>query len=80
MTYESYIKARLVDFVVGEAFNSGGVEVMLAVAQVIANRVGAGWQGGDWLKVIHGAPEYRGTVSARQRTTESTRATAIFES
>lgn len=62
MTYESYIKARLVDFVVGEAFNSGGVEVMLAVAQVIANRVEAGWQGGDWLKVIHGAPEYRGTV------------------
>lgn len=62
MTYESYIKARLVDFIVTEGFNSGGVESMLAVAQVLANRVNAGWQGGDWLRVIHTAPEYRGTV------------------
>lgn len=62
MTYESYIKARLVDFVVAEAYNSGGVETMLAVAQVLANRVTAGWQGGDWLRVIHTAPDYRGTV------------------
>lgn len=62
MTYESYIKARLADFVVSEAFNSGGVEAMLAVAQVLANRVSAGWQGGDWLRVILTAPDYRGTV------------------
>jgi hypothetical protein len=62
MTYENYVKARLVDFVVGEAFNSGGVEPMLAVAQVIANRVAAGWQGGDWLRVIVNAPEHRGTI------------------
>jgi hypothetical protein len=62
VTYESYIKAQLVDFVVGEAFNSGGVEPMLAVAQVLANRVNAGWQGGDWLRVIQTAPVYRGTV------------------
>jgi hypothetical protein len=62
MTYESYIKARLVDFVVAEAFNSGGVETMLAVAQVLANRVNAGWQGGDWLRAIKTAPDYRGTV------------------
>jgi hypothetical protein len=62
MTYESYIKARLVDFIVAEGFNSGGVEPMLAVAQVLANRVNAGWQGGDWLRVINSAPEYRGTI------------------
>lgn len=62
MTYESYIKARLADFVVIEAFNSGGVEPMLAVAQVLANRVNAGWMGGDWLRVIKSAPNYRGTV------------------
>ena len=62
MTYENYIKARLVDFIAGEAFNSGGVEAMLAVAQVLANRVNAGWQGGDWLRVIHNAGDYRGTV------------------
>lgn len=62
MTYESYIKARLIDLIVQEAFNSGGVEPMLAVAQVLANRVNAGWQGGDWLRVIHTAPEYFGTV------------------
>lgn len=62
MTYENYIKAKLMDFVLIEGFNSGGVEAMLAVAQVLANRVNAGWQGGDWLHVIRTAPDYRGTV------------------
>lgn len=61
MTYENYIKAKLVDFVVAEAYNCGGVETMLAVAQVIANRVHAGWQGGDWLRVIEAGDHYRGT-------------------
>lgn len=62
MTFESYIKSRLMDFVIEEAYANGGVEPMLAVAQVIANRVKAGWQGGDWLRVIDNAPEYRGTL------------------
>ena len=62
MTFESYVKSRLMDFVIEEAYASGGVEPMLAVAQVLANRVQAGWQGGDWLRVIHSAPEYRGTI------------------
>lgn len=62
MTFESYVKGRLMDFVIDEAYNSGGVEPMLAVAQVLANRVKAGWQGGDWLRVIDSAPDYRGTV------------------
>lgn len=64
MTYENYLKSRLVDLVVAEAYANGGVEPMLAVAQVLANRVAAGWQGGDWLRVIHTAPEYRGTDPA----------------
>ena len=62
MTFESYIKSRLMDFCIEEGYANGGVEAMLAVAQVIANRVKAGWQGGDWLRVIVTAPEYRGTV------------------
>jgi hypothetical protein len=61
MTYESYIKARLVDFIVSEA---DSVDPMLAVAQVLANRVNAGWQGGDWLRVIQSAPDYRGTIQS----------------
>jgi hypothetical protein len=40
---------------------------MLAVAQVLSNRVQAGWMGGDWLRVIAGAPEYRGTVQPPNR-------------
>jgi hypothetical protein len=64
MTYESYIKGRLMDLVIEEAYASGGVIAMLAVAQVIYNRVQAGWQGGDWLRVITTAPDYRGTTPA----------------
>ena len=62
MTYENYVKAKLVDFVAAEAYHQGGSDSMLAVAQVLANRVAAGWQGGDWLRVIETAPEYRGSV------------------
>jgi hypothetical protein len=62
VTYENYVKSKLVDLVIVDAYHQGGVEPMLAVAQVIANRVNAGWQGGDWLKVIQAAPESRGTT------------------
>lgn len=65
MTFESYVKSRLMDFVIEEAYSSGGVETMLAVAQVLANRVKAGWQGGDWLRVIDTAEQYRGTVQTK---------------
>ena len=68
MTFESYVKSRLMDFVVEEAYASGGVEPMLAVAQVLANRVHAGWQGGDWLRVIDSAPDYRGTLQPKNYT------------
>ena len=61
MTFENYIKARLLDFIVAEAFDA---ESMLAVAQVLANRVNAGWQGGDWERVIRTAPELSRNNSA----------------
>jgi hypothetical protein len=60
MTYENYIKGRLVDFAVDEAYHYGGTDCMLAVAQVIANRVKAGW--GEWKKVLDTAPNYVGTT------------------
>jgi hypothetical protein len=62
MTYENYIKARLVNYVIREGYHYGGLTPMLAIAQVLANRVKAGWRGGDWLEVIFHADEVRGTV------------------
>ena len=59
MTYENFIKARLLEFAVQEAYQYGGVDCMMAVAQVIANRVAAGW--GEWHNVLDTAPNYIGT-------------------
>jgi hypothetical protein len=53
------------DLAILDGYSSGGVHAMLAIAQVMANRVKAGWQGGDWLKVIDSAGEYRGTEPAK---------------
>jgi len=61
VTYENYIKGMLATYAVEEAYRYGGVDCPLAVAQVLANRVKAGWFGGDWRKVILHAPEVRGT-------------------
>ena len=66
MTYENYIKARLVDFACDEAYHYGDIESVLAVAQVIANRVNAGWQGGDWKSVIDHAQKSAGTNPERK--------------
>jgi hypothetical protein len=65
MTYENYIKAKLADLAIEEGYRYGGTDCALAVAQVIANRVNAGWGGGDWRKVIADAPNYRGTEYAK---------------
>ncbi len=62
MTYENYIKGQLVRFCVNEAYHEGSASTVLAIAQVLKNRVDAGWHGGEWLKVIESAPEYVGTV------------------
>lgn len=61
MTFENYIKGMLAAFVAREGMRYGGPNCALAIAQVLANRVNEGWQGGDWLKVIDDAPKYRGT-------------------
>jgi hypothetical protein len=59
MTYENYIKAKLVDVGIEDAYHHGGCEPMLAVIQVLANRVKAGWN--DWQGVIDNAAKVRGT-------------------
>ena len=61
MTYENYIKAKLVDVACNAAYSSGDFESVMAVAQVMANRVNAGWHGGDWKDVIDDAPKLAGT-------------------
>jgi hypothetical protein len=61
LTYENYIKAKLVQFVVREAYHHGGWDGMCAVGQVIANRVQAGW--GEWSQVIDSAPNFVGTIT-----------------
>lgn len=60
MTYENYIKAKLVDVGIEDAYHHGGVEPMLAVIQVLANRVKEGWN--DWQGVIDNAAGVRGTT------------------
>jgi hypothetical protein len=62
MTFENFIKGRLASFAAEEGMRYGNADCSLAVAQVLANRVREGWQGGDWLKVIDDAGNYRGTV------------------
>lgn len=62
MTYENYIKGKIVDYAANEAWHHGGIEGMLAVAQVLANRVKAGW--GDWSTVLRSAPKFIGTTIA----------------
>jgi hypothetical protein len=60
VTYENYIKGRMVSFAVAEAFHHGGTTGMLAVAQVLKNRFDAGW--GDWYAVTETAGDFRGTI------------------
>lgn len=62
MTYENFIMAALAKFALDEGYRFGGTDCTLAVAQIIANRVEAGWFGGDWIKVIEDAPNVRGTI------------------
>lgn len=65
MTYENYIKAQLVRFAVDEAYHEGSSIVVLAIAQVLKNRVDAGW--GDWMQVIETAPNFTGTVRSKPK-------------
>lgn len=40
----------------GQRLSPGMREAKLGIANVIRNRLDAGWEGGDWLKIIHNAP------------------------
>jgi hypothetical protein len=62
MTFDNYVKGQLLGLAIREGARHGGVNNTLAIAQVIANRVRAGWHGGDWLKVISDAPRVSGTI------------------
>jgi hypothetical protein len=68
MTFENFIKARLVSFVIDEAQGDPSLNQSLAIAQCLAHRVNAGWFGGDWLAVIDNAPEVVGTVYPQRAT------------
>jgi hypothetical protein len=61
MTADNYIKAHLAAFAHTEASHHGGVENMLAVAFVIRNRQRAGWEGGNWMRILHAAKSAAGT-------------------
>ena len=60
MTLDTYIRAQMARFSMEEGARYGGVNNMLAVAQVLRNRVFAGW--GDWVEVVTRAAEKRGNI------------------
>jgi hypothetical protein len=62
MNADSFIKAQLVAFAHREAAHHGGYDNMLAVMHVIRNRQRASWFGGDWIKILHDAPQKAGHV------------------
>lgn len=70
MTYENYIKGQLVRFCVDEAWHERNPDSVLAIAQTLKNRVDEGWCGGDWLSVIHTAPDFVGTVRENRPSVE----------
>ncbi len=51
---------QLAAYAIQEGARHGGLASMLLAAFVIRNRVDAGWQGGDWIKVLASAPEVAG--------------------
>jgi hypothetical protein len=65
MTYENYIKGRIVEFAANEAYHHGDIKGMCAVAQVLANRVKSGW--GEWKQVIDTAYNYIGSTPERPK-------------
>jgi hypothetical protein len=67
MNADSFIKARLADYVLDECWRQADVEEMTTIALVIRNRVDAGWRGGDWMAVIEDAPLKRYRDFARSR-------------
>lgn len=64
MTLDTYIRAQMARLAMEEGMRYGGVNNMLAVAQVLRNRVFAGW--GGWLEVVARAGEKRGNLAINE--------------
>ena len=60
MNLDTFTRAKIAEFAIDEGARYGGVNNMLAVAQVLRNRVFKGW--GDWLEVAQSAPAKRATI------------------
>lgn len=61
MTVDSYIKAQLAELGWKWA-SAAGHNTRVAVVLTVANRVRAGWNGGDWLAVLNEAEAIRPRV------------------
>jgi hypothetical protein len=55
---ETFVKAQLAAFAHREAYETGALTAMLAVACILRNRVRKGWHGGDWMTNLNHACEY----------------------
>lgn len=62
MTPEQFIKGQVARYAIDEAVHHGGTDNMCAVAHVLRNRIQAGWQGGDWMRVLEDAGAKTGTI------------------
>lgn len=62
MTPEQFIRGQVARYAIDEAAHHGGTDNMCAVVHVLRNRVTAGWQGGDWMKVLEDAGTKAGTI------------------
>lgn len=60
MNLDTFTRAKIAEFAIEEGARYGGVNNMLGVAQVLRNRVFAGW--GDWLEVAQTAPAKRAVI------------------
>ena len=59
MDNSSYIKSILLDFMWSQP-HAESVNGMIAAGHMILHRVHAGWQEGNWIKVIQDAPLFAG--------------------
>ena len=55
MTQSDAQRAYLVEFCCRQVGENASLEAVLAIAYVIRNRVRAGWEGGNWIKVMERA-------------------------
>lgn len=69
MNADTYIKGQLAAFCIHEAARHGGVENMVAVANVMRNRVMHGWYGGDWMETIEKAIDHTGCIYLDEKKT-----------